>query len=70
MAHINININDLPTRWHPETVAELYSLAHAGDKAGFVAALHDGNPDEVEARDSARALWIEMREQLGLPEWL
>ena len=24
-----ININDLPTRWHAETVAELYSLAHA-----------------------------------------
>lgn len=65
-----INAEDLPTCWHAETVAELYSLAHAGDKAGFVARLDDGNPDELEARARARALWIEMREQLGLPEWL
>jgi hypothetical protein len=70
MPLIPINPSDVPTRLHPQTVAELYSLAHAGDKAGFVAALNDGNPDEVEARDTARRLWIEIRAQLGLPEWL
>ena len=70
MAKMPINVSDLPTRWHPQTVAELYSLAHAGNIAGFVAVLNDGNPDEVEARNTARRLWIEMREQLGLPEWL
>ena len=67
---MRINVNDLPTRMHPHTVAELYSLAHAGSIAGFVGALDDGNPDEVEARNLARRLWIEMRAQLGLPEWL
>ena len=70
MPKIPVNIKDLPTRWHPHTVAKLYSLAHAGDIAGFVAALNDGNPDEVEARNTARRLWIEMRAQLGLQEWL
>jgi len=67
---INVNINDLPIRMHPHTVVELYSLAHAGNITGFVAALNDGNPDEVEARNRASRLWIEMRTQLGLPEWL
>lgn len=70
MAEMPINTKDLPTRLHPETVAELYSLAHAGKIAGFVTALDDGNPDEVEARNTARRLWIEMRAQIGLPEWL
>ena len=70
MPKIPINPNDLPTHWHPHTVAELYGLAHAGDKAGFVAALNDSNPDEIEARDTASRFWIEMRAQLGLPEWL
>lgn len=66
----SINTEDLPTCWHAETVAELYSLAHAGDKAGFVARLDNGNPDEVEARAQDRDVWIKMREDLGLPEWL
>lgn len=69
MAKIPVGTGDVPTHWHPQTVAELYSLAH-GNIAGFVAALNDGNPDEVEARNAARRLWIEMRAHLGLPEWL
>jgi hypothetical protein len=65
-----INAEDLPTCLHAETVSELLSLAHAGDKAGFVAMLDNGNPDEVEARAQDRDIWIKMREDLGLPEWL
>ena len=66
-----INIGDLPTQPSPEGYAEMLGLAQAGDWAELFALCPDsGNPDGAEGLRQCLRLWVEMRENLGLPTGL